>query len=69
MGGGTCVEKGVFNSLLFSALGMPITVDFVPLWGNRAGEHSWNVLVMNGKHYAFDPFVTHRKLVPQSALR
>ena len=60
MGGGTCVEKGVFNSLLFSALGMPITVDFVPLWGNRAGEHSWNVLVMNGKHYAFDPFVTHR---------
>lgn len=56
MGGGRCTERGMFNSLLLSALGVPVAVDFVPLWGNRTGAHSWNVLLAEGKQYAFDPF-------------
>lgn len=54
--GGRCPERGTFNSLLFSALGIPIAMDFVPAWGNRNGSHSWNVLLIKNKCYAFDPF-------------
>lgn len=61
MGGGSCTERGVFNSLLLSALGMPVAVDFVPAWGSQNGSHSWNVLVVDDKHYAFDPFWGHNK--------
>lgn len=56
LGAGSCGDKGIFNSLLLSALGVPVAVDFVPAWGNRSYSHSWNVLVLDGKHYAFDPF-------------
>lgn len=56
MGGGLCTERGTFNSLLLSALGAPVTMDFVPHWGNRNSSHSWNVLIVKGKCYAFDPF-------------
>lgn len=56
IGGGNCIERGVYNSVVLSALGMPIAVDFVPMWGNKGDSHSWNVLVVKGKHYAFDPF-------------
>ena len=61
MGGGSCTERGVFTSLLLSALGMPVAVDFVPAWGSQNGSHSWNVLVVDDKHYAFDPFWGHNK--------
>lgn len=60
IGGGACTDKGTFNALLFSALGMPVAVDFVPLWGNRSTKHSWNVLVLDGKHYVFDPFLGYK---------
>lgn len=56
VGGGRCTERGEFNSQLLSALGMPVAVDFVPQWGNRNEHHSWNVLVLKGRKYAFDPF-------------
>lgn len=58
VGGGLCPDKGNFNILLLSALGMPVTMDFVPAWGNRDESHSWNVLVTNDSCYAFDPFWT-----------
>ena len=56
IGGGRCKERGAFNSLLLSALGMSTTIDFVPMWGNKGDSHSWNVVMVKGKHYAFDPF-------------
>lgn len=56
LGGGKCSDRGAFNILLLSALGMPITTDFIPVWGNRGDFHSWNAFVLNGKTYAFDPF-------------
>ncbi len=56
IGGGRCPERSVFNTLLFSALGVPVTIDFVPAWGNGEDSHSWNVLVTKDSCYAFDPF-------------
>lgn len=58
IGAGQCPERGTFNTLLLSALGMPVTMDFVPIWGNRDESHSWNVLVTADSCYAFDPFWT-----------
>lgn len=53
---GICDIQTQFNSHLMSALGMAITTDFVPMWGNRTEGHSWNALIVNGKTYPFEPF-------------
>lgn len=53
---GTCEQRCWFNSLLLSSLGMATTIDFVPIWGNRNGGHSWNVIIVNGVSYAFEAF-------------
>lgn len=53
---GLCIHRCWFNSLLLSALGMPVAIDFVPAWGNRNNSHTWNVIVMNGKSHAFESF-------------
>ncbi len=53
---GLCEHRCWYNSLLFSSLGMAVAVDFVPAWGNRNNNHTWNVLIKGGKSYAFEPF-------------
>lgn len=53
---GTCYHMAWYNTLLFSSLGMPVTIDFVPQWGNRNGAHCWNALIINGNTYPFEPF-------------
>lgn len=53
---GTCEQRCWFNSLLLSSLGMAAAIDFVPVWGNRNGGHSWNVIIINGESYAFEAF-------------
>ncbi|MDD2612215.1 MAG: hypothetical protein PHR38_05450 [Bacteroidales bacterium] len=53
---GLCEDRCWYNSLLFSSLGMAVAIDFVPAWGNRNNAHSWNVLIKDGKSYAFEPF-------------
>lgn len=59
MGGGACNDRVAFNSLLLSALGLPVAVDFVSMWGNKSDRHSWNVLLVDG-HHAFDPFLRNK---------
>lgn len=51
-----CMHKCWFNSLLLSAVGMPVAIDFVPGWGNRNSSHTWNVVMMDGESHAFEPF-------------
>ena len=51
-----CMHKCWFNSLLLSAVGMPVAIDFVPGWGNRNSSHTWNVMMMGGESHAFEPF-------------
>lgn len=53
---GLCEQRCWYNSLLFSSLGMAAAVDFVPAWGNRNNNHTWNVLIKDGKSYAFEAF-------------
>lgn len=53
---GLCIHRCWYNSLLLSSLGMPVAIDIVPAWGNRNNSHAWNVLVMDGKPYAFETF-------------
>lgn len=53
---GTCEDKAWFNSLLLSALGMAVTIDFTPGWGNRNGNHTWNSVIIDGITYPFEPF-------------
>lgn len=53
---GLCEHRCWYNSLLFSSLGMAIAVDFVPAWGNRNNNHTWNVLIRDEKSYAFEAF-------------
>lgn len=53
---GECSTRCWFNSMLFSALGIPVSIDFVPCWGNRNEGHQWNALIYNGKTCPFEPF-------------
>lgn len=53
---GLCEQRCWFNSTLLSSLGMAVAIDFVPAWGNRNNSHSWNVVIVDGKSYAFEPF-------------
>lgn len=53
---GLCEHRCWYNSLLFSSLGLGVAVDFVPAWGNRNNNHTWNVLIKDGKSYAFEAF-------------
>ncbi len=54
-----CMHKCWFNSLLLSAMGMPVAIDFVPGWGNRNSSHTWNVVMIDGESHAFEPFWDH----------
>ena len=49
-----CTTQCWFNSMLFSALGIPCAIDYVLAWGNRNGSHEWNAIVVNGKTYPFE---------------
>ena len=53
---GLCDQRCWYNSTLLSALGMAVTIDFVPAWGNRNGAHTWNSIIVNGITYPFEPF-------------
>ena len=53
---GLCIHRCWYNSLLLSSLGMPIAIDFVPAWGNRNNSHTWNVIILDNKSYAFEAF-------------
>jgi len=53
---GLCDHRCHFNAKLFSSLGFPVSVDFVPAWGNRDVGHTWNALLYGGKTYAFESF-------------
>lgn len=50
----SCSERCWFNSMLFSALGIPCTIEFVPAWGNRNSSHEWNAIIVDGKTYPFE---------------
>ncbi|MCX6327690.1 MAG: discoidin domain-containing protein [Bacteroidia bacterium] len=54
---GACPHIVVFNASALRANGLPVSIDYAPLWGNRNAGHKWNVLLLeNGKPYPFDRY-------------
>ncbi|QZE15545.1 hypothetical protein K4L44_06850 [Halosquirtibacter laminarini] len=53
---GSCQDRCWYNMMLFRSLGVACATDFVPHWGNRNRNHSWNVIIQHGASYAFEPF-------------
>lgn len=53
---GLCDVKAWYNTLLLSSLGMAVTYDFIPAWGNRSNAHGWNAVIMDGETHPFEPF-------------
>ncbi len=54
-----CEQRCWFNTMLFSALGIPATIDYVPAWGNRNNNHTWNTVQFGDTFYAMEPFWDH----------
>lgn len=52
----SCEDRAWYNCLLMSSLGMAVSIDFVPYWGNRSGSHTWNSMIIKGETYPFEPF-------------
>jgi hypothetical protein len=53
---GSCYNAAVFTMYIMRALGIPISMDFAPIWGNRNGDHQWTVIHLpDGKIVPFDP--------------
>ena len=51
---GKCADETAFSVMLCRYLGIPAAYEFTPHWGNRAGGHSWSVLIdTNGKNVPF----------------
>jgi hypothetical protein len=51
-----CESRVWFNSMFLSSLGFPCVIDFVPAWGNRNSNHTWNAIKYNGETIPFEPF-------------
>ncbi|RYE12125.1 MAG: hypothetical protein EOP34_11410, partial [Rickettsiales bacterium] len=44
VGTGTCYSMSRMIAFQARALGLPVSIDYAPAWGNRSDGHSWNVL-------------------------
>ncbi|RAV27412.1 hypothetical protein [Sinomicrobium soli] len=42
---GICKQLVYYNAMVMRGNGVPVDIDFIPLWGNRNGGHYWNVLL------------------------
>jgi len=50
---GKCYQATQYTTYIMRALGLPVTMDFTPYWGNMNGGHEWNALIYNGKPIPF----------------
>lgn len=52
---GICKHLVDYTAMVMRANGLPVDIDYVPLWGNRNGGHFWNVLLQeDGSRFPFD---------------
>jgi len=63
---GSCKQIIAHTAMVFRANGIPVGVDYTPLWGDRPNSHYWNTLLLdNGKNFPFEgatiPFVKKNK--------
>lgn len=53
-GKGSCVAMSDYTNYTFRALGIPVTTDFIPIWGNlNAPGHAWNRLLLKDRSLPF----------------
>lgn len=53
-GKGSCVAMSDYTNYTFRALGIPVTTDFIPVWGNlNAAGHAWNRLLLKSRSLPF----------------
>lgn len=50
---GSCYQATQFTTYYMRAMGLPVVMDFTPLWGNMNGGHNWNALIYKGKPIPF----------------
>lgn len=44
---GTCTDYALLSCFMFRSVGIPMSLDYTPLWGNRNMGHNWNSLLIN----------------------
>lgn len=53
-GKGNCVSMTDYANYTFRAFGIPVTTEFIPVWGNLNSQgHAWNRLLLKGKSIPF----------------
>lgn len=57
---GNCESNGKRNIAQLRAVGIPATMDYVPMWGNRSMNHSWCVIFVDDEK--FIPFGLNEEL-------
>ncbi|WP_367866777.1 hypothetical protein [Pedobacter sp. WC2423] len=43
---GSCITMAYMGQYYYRALGIPVSFDYVLCWGNMAGAHTWNSLIL-----------------------
>ena len=56
---GTCEDATQYTLYAMRAMGIPVAMDFTPLWGNKNGGHGWNALIKNQRTLHFVGTETH----------
>jgi hypothetical protein len=52
---GACPQLVIYNAMVMRAQGLPVTIDYAPLWGNHSSGHKWNALILeNGNTFPFE---------------
>jgi hypothetical protein len=45
---GACPQIAVYTAMVMRSLGIPIALDYSPLWANHNAGHDWNALLLEG---------------------
>lgn len=52
---GSCREQSDFGAYIMRSVGIPVSIDFVPQWPTRSGNHTFNAVInKNGKPILFN---------------
>jgi len=50
---GRCPEETQIAAYAMRAMGIPVTLEYVPFWANRNSGHDWNALIKSDKNIPF----------------
>lgn len=44
---GTCLDYNILSCFMFRSVGIPMAMDYIPVWGNRSLGHDWSALFLS----------------------